>query len=184
MAGGLVLATLPVADGAPVSQASSASHATRATARHPKPKIGNSCLIGTWRDGRSRSSTVWQGHTVRMRYHGGDVDHIYADGIDHDSWAHSRPFYGRYKGHTLKQVIRGRNRLRFTVVAKHTVRTVEKGWRKGSTNRYVYRGHHVKGSLGKRGHYTQYFHCTAKRLTWTTKKGRVITRERRLSRKP
>jgi hypothetical protein len=166
----LALGGLPAADGV-------APHAT-------KPRIGHRCLIGTWRDGKGVSSTLWNGHKVKMRYGGGDVDHIHASGRDTDNWTHSKPFIGKVKGHKLKEVIRGHNVLHFKSIGRHKLRTTEKGWSKGSTNRYVYRGKHVHGYLNQHGHHTQYFRCTAKTLTWKTKKGKVVGKEFRISRKP
>jgi hypothetical protein len=152
-------------------------------AAHHKPKIGAHCLIGTWHDDAIRTSTIFDGHRVRMRYRGGDIDHIFASGIDHNSWVHAKSLFGRYKGHRLKQTIRGHNRVRFKVVGPHRIRYTEKGWSKGSTNRYLYRGRHHPGRLPQSGSIVETFHCTARTLT-LSRKGTVLARETRRSRKP
>ena len=68
--------------------------------------------------------------------------------------------------------------------ARHRFRNTEQGWSKASTNRYLYRGHHLLGTLGQSGHVVMRFYCTAKTLTIKTKQGKVIGRETRRSRKP
>lgn len=153
-------------------------------ARPAGPKIGDRCLVGTWRDRGGVTSTTVDKTRVRLTYHGGDVDHIHATGWDHDSWTHSKPLVGRYKGHRIEQRIRGHNLLRLRVVGGHKLRTTEKGWSKGSTSRYVYRGHHLTGTLPQHGHYVQRFRCTAKTLTFLTSKGKVVSTETRVSRRP
>jgi hypothetical protein len=168
--------------GAPIADAGSDG---QSGAAHHKPKIGAHCLIGTWHDNAVNTSTIFKGHVVRMRYRGGDIDHIFASGIDRDSWMHARSLFGTYRGHRLKQTIRGHNRVLFKVVRRHRLRNTEKGWSKGSTNRYLYRGHHFRGTLGRSGHVVMTFHCTARTLTIRSKPhGRVIGRETRRSRKP
>jgi hypothetical protein len=172
--GGLVLAGLPAAEGVPDSH----PHAL-----HHTPKVGDHCLIGTWHDNAIKTSTYFEGHKVHMRYGGGDIDHISASGIDHNTWIHAKPLIGSYRGHRLKQVIHGYQRLLFKVTGPHRLRNTEKGWTKSSTNSYHYRGKHHAGVLPKSGVTHERFHCTAKTLTLTTTHGTVLARETRIARK-
>jgi hypothetical protein len=152
------------------------------------PALGNSCLVGTWRDNPGLTSTQWNGTVVGLHAGGGDVDHIAATGLDQDNFAKAKPAVGTYRHHPLTQTIHGLNtqRLAATGSGKHaTIRFIEKGWSAGSSIRFTYRGHHSTGYLNGAGvshhyHYT----CTAKTLTFTGHKGNVIGTETRLSRKP
>jgi hypothetical protein len=175
-------AALAVSGAATAGGSAPAPDAVRAP--HHAAALGSHCLIGTWKDGASWTTTRWKGKTVRMRYRGGDVDHIASTGIDKDNWQKSKELVGRVHHHKLVEHIRGHNKLRFTVIAKGTVRVAEKGWTQNSTNRYVYKGHKKKGYLNQHGHYRQYFHCNASTLTWRSKKGKVLSRETRVSRNP
>ncbi|HEX3824082.1 MAG TPA: hypothetical protein VHV79_06435 [Mycobacteriales bacterium] len=148
------------------------------------PKVGDSCLIGTWHDNASKTTTQWNGKTVKMHTKGGDIDHIRASGVDHDSWAKAKPLYGTVSGHKLTEVIRGHNLLH--LLAKphaHRVIYTEDGWTPKSTNRYVYRGDHSKGYLNQTGSYASPYRCTAKKLTFL-REGKVVDTETRLSTKP
>lgn len=171
-AGALVVGGLPAANGVP-----SAPHASKVT-------LGNACLVGTWRDGPSPSSTTWDGHPVAMAFGGGDIDHINAQGVDHDSFTHAKPFIGTFRKHQLKETIRGNNLLQLRALSGNRLRRTEKGWSKASTNRYVYRGQHVTGTLIQTGKSVAHYRCSATTLTFLTTHGKVIAKEKRISRKP
>lgn len=169
----LAAASLPAAQAAP---ARSAHHS-----------IGDKCLIGTWVNGHSQSKTIFNGVKVVMHAGGGDVDHISKSGIDHDNWMKSMPLVGKYRGHPLTEQIRGKNKqlLHASKVGHHRELTVtERGWAPGSTNRYLYRGHHRPGFLTMTGTHTYRFRCTATTLTLMGPKKHVIGVETRISRKP
>jgi len=141
------------------------------------------CLVGTWHDNAGTTSTEWDGHRVTMHAGGGDVDHITAKGVDHDNWYKSKPAYGTYQGSRLKETIRGINKITFTV-SKGKIHVTEDGWNSKATNKYVYRGQHSTGYLNQTGHSTVRYRCTAKKLTYLNKKGKVTGTETRKSRKP
>lgn len=153
-----------------------------ATAQRTATTIDH-CLVGTWHDNRGLSSTQWDGQKVVMHMRGGDIDHIASNGHDHDSWMHAKPEYGTYQGYRLKEVVRGHNLLVFRKTGTGRMRATERGWSSGSTNRYVYRGQHSTGYLNQSGHSTVRYRCTAKKLTWLTKKGTVSGTETRISRR-
>lgn len=165
---------------APLSSAQAASRPAHVAG----VSVGDSCLVGTWHDNQGFFSTLWNGQKVKLHGGGGDIDHISADGTDHDNWMHSKPSYGTYQGYRLKETVRGHNLLRFHKVAAHKLRNVELGWSSGSTNKYVYRGSHYTGYLNQSGTSASYYRCNATTLTWTTKKGKVLGTETRLSRTP
>jgi len=147
---------------------------------------GHSCLVGTWRDDGGLTSTTWDGHTVAMHGGAGNLDHISANGTDHDSWgSKSKPLYGKYRGHTLREVIRGRNTITIRGKAhSDKLRLTEDGWSSGSTNTYTYEGHTYSGYLNQSGTFTEYFRCTAHKLTWRSNKLIFTDAETRISRKP
>jgi hypothetical protein len=168
---GLVVAGVPAAQAAP-------AHASRTS-------VGDRCLIGTWHDNHNRTSTRMNGKRVVMHAGGGDVDHIAASGVDHDSWADSLPLVGRYLHHPLTEQVRGENTQLIHSSRKHhhLVMTVtEQGWSVHSTNRYTYRGKHFSGYLNQSGVHTYRFRCTATTLTFLGPKGKVTGTETRLSR--
>ncbi|MGO8958672.1 MAG: hypothetical protein ACLQFR_15070 [Streptosporangiaceae bacterium] len=166
-----------IAVGLPAAQAS--AHVLAAST------LGHACLVGTWRDNGGLTSTQWDGHTVAMRGGAGNLDHISASGKDHDFWgSKAKPYYGKYLGHTLKEVIRGRNTITISGKASSDkLRLTEDGWSRGSTNTYTYEGHTYSGYLNQHGTFTQYFRCTADKLTWRSTK-RITDTESRISRKP
>jgi hypothetical protein len=170
--GALVAAGLPAAVGASSSRTSA------------ETTLADHCLIGTWRDGGGPGSTQFRHHTVPTTFGGGDVDHIRANGVDHDSWAHAKPFIGTYRGHRLKETIRGHNVLALHALSGNRLRDTEKGWKKGRTNRYVYRSKHIKGFLFQTGSTVSHYRCSATTLTFLTKHGKVVSKETRISRKP
>jgi hypothetical protein len=142
------------------------------------------CLVGTWRDGHEQESTLWAGHKVKMHYSGGDVDHFFAKGVDKDTWAHSHVQHGKYAGSTLSETIRGKLTEHLQMTGKGRLRVTSGAWSKSSTNTYVYRGQHSVGYLNSVTAYTVRFRCTAKKLTYLNKKGKVVGSETRISRKP
>lgn len=150
------------------------------------PAVGDKCLIGTWHDNPGRTSTIWNGQKVPMRAGGGDVDHIAANGIDHDNWHKSKPNVGTYAGHRLTERIRGVNSQQLTATGHghtRTLKIVELGWTSNSTNKYVYRGHHSTGYLNQTGTFKVRYRCSATTLRYI-KKGKVVGTETRLSSKP
>jgi hypothetical protein len=150
----------------------------------PAARFTHTCLVGTWHDERGRTYTEWGGHRVAMRGGAGNIDHILATGVDHDIWGrHAKPYYGTYRGHRLKEVLRGRNTVRIKGTGKSDkLRLAEEGWSAGSTNIYTYRGRKYSGYFNQSGTYTMYFRCTARTLTWRFRHRR--DRETRISRKP
>jgi hypothetical protein len=164
-----------------------AAHAATDRAGAP-PALGNSCLVGTWRDNPGLTSTQWNGTVVGLHAGGGDIDHIAATGLDQDNFAKAKPAVGTYRHHRLTMTVHGLNTQRLAATgsgAHATIRFIEKGWSAASSIHFTYRGHHSTGYLNGAGvshhyHYT----CTAKTLTFTGHKGNVIGTETRLSRKP
>jgi hypothetical protein len=148
------------------------------------PAIGDSCLIGTWHDNGGKTTTNWDGKQVTMHTRGGDIDHISASGKDHDSWATSKPLYGKVAGHKLTERIRGHN-LTQIAAKPHAHRAIytEEGWTPKSSNRYVYRGKHSKGYLNQTGSFPTAYRCTTKTLSFLSG-GKVVSTETRLSTKP
>lgn len=142
------------------------------------------CLVGAWRDGHEQESTTWDGTKVRMHYSGGDVDHFFARGVDHDSWMHAKVLQGTYKGHRLTETIRGHLTEQLHRTGANRLRVTGGSWSKGSTNTYVYEGQHSTGYLNAITPFTVHFRCTAKRLTYLSKKGKVTGTETRISRTP
>lgn len=144
----------------------------------------NPCLVGTWRDSAGRMYTTWDGHRVTMHGGGGDIDHIFAAGIDQDSWNSSKPFYGRYQGHRLEEIMRGDNTLSLVdTVHGNELRIVEDGWSTGSTNKYIYESRTIAGYPAKNGSSTMtYFRCTARTLTWYS--DGIVNTEIRISHQP
>jgi hypothetical protein len=147
--------------------------------------IGDSCLVGTWRDGEGHSSIRWDGHLVAMHGGEGDIDHVSADGTDEDTWGtRSKSLYGRYKGHTLKETFRGHNTLTIHATKHgHRISVTEDGWSAGSTNKYVYEGRTSSGYLSQHG--TNYYNyiCTASKFKWRYKH-HTVDSETRISRIP
>jgi hypothetical protein len=152
------------------------------------PKLGNSCLVGTWHDRAGLTSTQWAGNVVTLHSGGGDVDHIAANGLDTDNFAHFKPASGTYRHHRLTERVRGVNTQRLAASGhgkNATIRIIEKGWSTSSSLHLTYRGHTTKGYLNGPGvthklHYT----CTATTLTYLGSKGKVLGTETRTSRKP
>jgi hypothetical protein len=124
------------------------------------------------------------GHRVVMSGGADNIGYIFATGTDHDSWVRSAtPYYGTYREHRLKKVIRGRSTL--TIRGKphsHELRITEGGWTARSANIYTYRGRTCAGYLNQGGTYTMDFHCNAHTLTWIGKQD--TDKETRASRKP
>jgi hypothetical protein len=144
----------------------------------------NPCLVGTWRDHAGRMNTMWDGHQVTMHGGGGNIDHIFATGIDQDSWNSAKPFYGTYQGHTLEEIIRGDNTLSLVnTVHGNELQIAEDGWSAGSTNKYIYKSRTIVGYLAKNGSSTMnHFRCTTHKLTWYS--DGIIDTETRISHQP
>lgn len=179
--------SLAVTGAAALALAAGPASATTPAAVAAHTTVGSKCLIGTWVAGHGRTTTKFEGRNVVMHAGGGDVMHIAASGINHDSWMKSLPLTGRVHGHTLTEVIRGRNTqlLHAAKVGKHLELTVtERGWSQGSTNRYTYRGHHQPGYLNQIGVHTYRFACTSTTLTLMGPRGHRIGIATRTSRKP
>lgn len=161
----------------------SAAHAAPAAHRPPRPKGLDSCLVGTWHDHAGPSSTRWNGHLVKMHYRGGDIDHIARSGVDHDNWVHAKRSVGTYQGSQLTELIRGHNLLTFKQAGKGRLHVTEDGWSNDSTNTYVYQGQHSTGILNPSGHWTDYYRCTAHKLSWLSRSGKVLSTETRRSKR-
>jgi hypothetical protein len=154
--------------GAATSEAPSHTATPSPTAK--PPAIGDTCLIGTWRDGGYDTPTNYNGTTVTMHGAGGNLDHISAAGVDTDVYGSgSVPLYGTYNGNTLEEIYKGT--VRQTIRADprtHIATVVGLGWTAGSTNTYIYQGQTTAGSFDKptgkpaKVSYT----CTAATLTW------------------
>jgi hypothetical protein len=143
----------------------------------------NACLVGTWRDGEGRNSTTWDGHVVTMYGGAGNVDYIFATGIDQDSWGSSKPLYGMYQGHRLKEIIRGDNTLSLVkTVRSNELQVVEDGWSTDSANTFTYKSHTSLGYFNKSGTSANYFRCTSRQLTWRV--NGIVNTETRISRQP
>jgi hypothetical protein len=159
--------------------------AAHAAGAHPAkaPTLHEHCLIGTWRDVSERTTTQWNGSIVAMRSGGGDVDHISADGTDHNSYGKAKPLIGRYRGHRLAERVRGVNlqRMSTTGHGKHARVTLhERGWSASSSIHFSYRGHRSTGYLNQAGVHSYHYTCTAKTLTYFGKKGTVLETEARV----
>jgi hypothetical protein len=144
---------------------------------------GQACLVGTWRDDGGRTAVEWRGHLVAMHGSAGDVDHIRVSAKDTNVFARSKPLYGTYRGHSLKEVIRGVNHFSLRAQA-HTsrLRWIEHGWSARSTNTFTYKGISSRGNFAQTGTFTFSFTCTAHRLVLIQKSYRDT--ETRISRKP
>jgi hypothetical protein len=147
--------------------------------------IGDSCLIGTWRDGEGHNSTRWNGQQVSMYGGGGDIDHMSASGTDEDTWGvESKPLYGTYQGHALKEMIRGYNTLAIHAMKSgHRLSVTEDGWSAASTNRFVYEGRRYSGYLSQHGTTYYNYECTASKFK-LVEGNRTVDRETRISRIP
>jgi len=147
--------------------------------------LGDSCLVGTWRDGAGSSSTTWDGHYVALRGGGGDIDHISANGTDEDTWgARAKPLYGIYQGHTLKEILHGQNILAIHVTRPGHLSVTESGWSAGSTDKFIYEGRAYPASLDRRGGKNYYaYECTRHKFKWRVK-NRTVDREARISGTP
>jgi hypothetical protein len=147
--------------------------------------IGDSCLVGTWRDGKEHGSIKWDGHTVAMDGGGGEIDHISANGTDEQTWGtKSKPFYGEYKGHTLKEMLRGHNTLTIHATKSgHKISVTEDGFSAGSTNRYVYEGRTYSSYLSQHGTAYYNYECGVSKFKWRDKH-RTVDSEARISKIP
>ena len=152
----------------------------------PSATVGDSCLVGTWQDGSGNTSSTFDGVKVTMHGGGGDIDHISSNGNDQDAWGSGvKPFYGTYRGHTLKQIMRGENVTTISASPRnHTVSVKQDGWSSGSTNTFYYEGKTYNGYFGPTGQvYSYTYQCNSKTLVWETS-GRAVDTETRISRTP
>jgi hypothetical protein len=152
------------------------------------PAIGDSCLVGIWKDSGYTTTTNYQGTEVAMTGAGGNLDHIAASGADSDVYdgSDASALTGTYQGSQLKQVIKGTALQTIKANPKaHTAVAVGKGWAAGATNTYYYKGQTTPGTLGKASatpvNYT--YSCTPAKLTWT-EDGSVVDTETRVSTTP
>lgn len=146
--------------------------------------FSHSCLVGTWRNGARYSSVTANGHLISLYGGAGNVDHIFATGKDDESWAQSQPLYGKYQGHTLKEIIRGQNTLTIRRLGTPgKVSITEDGWSSGSSNTFSYQGGTYPGSMNNGGASKVSYHCTAHTLVWRHENG-AIDQETRISRTP
>jgi hypothetical protein len=129
----------------------------------PVPR-GQTCLVGTWRDDGGHTSVYWHGHPVEMYGGGGAIDHISSSSQDSGVFSASMPEYGTYRGHTLKEVLRGVNNATLRVADSHTLLMIEQGWSPESTNTFTYEGRRYLGYFSQSGTYTYSFQCTAHKL--------------------
>ena len=139
--------------------------------------FSHSCLVGTWRNGARYSSVTANGHLISLYGGAGNVDHIFATGKDDESWAQSQPLYGKYQGHTLKEIIRGQNTLTIRRLGTPgKVSITEDGWSSGSSNTFSYQGGTYPGSMNNGGASKVSYHCTAHTLVWRHENGASIKR--------
>ena len=147
--------------------------------------IGDTCLVGTWRDEGGKSSTTWDGHQVAMHGNGRDYDHISANGTDVDTWGpKAKPLYGTYHGHTLKEIIHGHNTLTIHATKPDSKLSItESGWNSGSSNKFIYKGRTYSGYLSQHGTTYYSYECTRHKLKLRVN-NRTVEREARVSKTP
>jgi hypothetical protein len=189
--GGTTVAGGSTASGSAGPTANPASPAASTSASAPaspatQPPIGDSCLVGTWKDGGYTTNANWQGTEVPMTGAGGNLDHIAASGTDHDVYDGASTLTGTYKGSTLTESIRGTSLS--TIKADpttHTATAVSLGWTSGSTTTFLYQGQTTTGGFDKASgqsvHYS--YICTATTLTWMSD-GKMVDNETRVSATP
>ena len=150
------------------------------------PAIGDTCLIGTWRDGGYDTSTNYNGTAVTMHGAGGNLDHITAAGLDTDVYGSGiAPFYGTYQGNPLELIDKGTFRQTIRADPRtHIASVVALGWTAGSTNTYIYQGQTTTGTFGKPTGKPEKlsYSCTATTLTWDF--GGEVDAETRVSSTP
>jgi hypothetical protein len=152
----------------------------------PPPPIGDACLVGTWLDGQSETSTTYDGASVVLHTSGGDVDHIFASGIDENTWGpETAPFYGTYQGQTLKVIEYGEVRTTIRATPRnHHLSVTNDGWSANSVITYYYAGGQTVGQFGASGGVAyRTYRCTSGTLTWLDN-GKVNDTETRVSRTP
>jgi hypothetical protein len=188
--GGTTLAGGSSGSAGPTGQSASPAASTSASATASpatQPAVGDSCLVGTWRDGGYTTSVTYNGTQVSMTGAGGNLDHIAASGADTDVYgSDASPLHGTYKGSTLTETMRGS--VQSTIKANastHTASAVAQGWTSGSTDTFLYQGQTTPGSFGKAsGQAIQYTYiCTATTLTWMSD-GKLVDNETRVSTTP
>lgn len=154
---------------------------------HSVGPIGDSCLVGSWRDNGGLASTTYNGISVAMSGGGGDADHIAASGTDTDVYGpDALPRYGTYNGSTLEQELQGEEIVTLRANPhKHQLTAVYHGWSVGSTNRYLYQGSTSNGVFNKPNTtpVTYGYRCAATTLTWLYQ-GLVHDTEARISTTP
>jgi hypothetical protein len=147
--------------------------------------LANTCLVGTWHDnGGSGGSFSWHGRDVATHGGAGDIDHIFANGFDEDSFgSDARPEYGTYQGYQLELIYGGTNTASFLGTASgDELRIVEDGWRPGSSLTAIYKNHTYPVTFKKGSSYVVHFRCTASQLTWFG--GGYADTETRISSRP
>lgn len=150
----------------------------------PSAKGLGKCWVGTWRDGHERETTDYDGHIIRMRYSGGDIDHFFARGVDKDSWNTAHPEYGTFHHARVKEIIRGRLTQHLHGLGRHRFRVTSGRWSKSATNTYYYKGVIYSGYLNRLSPFTGRYSCTATTLKYYNKKGKLTGIEKRISRTP
>jgi hypothetical protein len=143
------------------------------------------CLVGTWRDTHVLQDVLFQNHLVVVQGKGRDIDHIHANGIDRNDWSNSRALRGSIDSSPLREVVRGVNRVQFTMGAEpRTFSVNELGWSGANTATFTYQGQSTTQPNQQSGTGNGSYRCTATQLTWFNAHGDVTGQELRLSRKP
>jgi hypothetical protein len=163
------------------------SVSARSTAKPaPPPPVGDACLVGAWRDDSQLGYDTYNGTTVAVHTSGGDVDHIFATGVDEDTFGlGAAPSYGTYQGQTLEEIDYGE--LRSTIRAtprNHHLTLTGGGWSANSVVTFYYAGQKSIGYYNGSGQvFYRTYRCSAGTFTLLND-GKVIETETRISRTP
>jgi hypothetical protein len=153
----------------------------------PPPAVGDACLVGTWRDGGYEDTTTWDKTTVYLHGGAGNLDHIYASGIDDNTYgSYTAPFYGTYDGSTLQVNYNGTRVSTIRATERtHQATVTSSGWTSGSAPTFLYQGETSTGTFNQDAASTATYgyQCTATTLTWISD-GTVADTETRVSSTP
>ena len=168
--------------------AASSGGSTHAKTLPPAPPpVGDSCLVGTWRDGAYEDSTTWDSTTVFLSGGAGNLDHIYPSGLDDNTYgSYSQPFLGTYNGNTLQVSYTGTRVSTIRATPRtHQATVTDSGWTSGSAPTFVYQGNTTTGTFNQNAASVATFtySCTATTLTWIAN-GTVNNSETRVSTTP
>jgi len=151
------------------------------------PPVGDSCLVGTWRDSSYNDSTTWDGTTVFLTGGAGNLDHIFPSGTDEDTYgSYSDPFLGTYEGSTLQVNYNGTRVSTIRAMPRtHQATITTSGWTSGSAPTFTYQGNVSTGTFNQDASSTSTvtYQCSATTLTWLSD-GTVNDTETRVSTSP